>query len=129
MRFPVPLLTAAALPCALLAAPCAAQGQDGIPASGVFKSGEELYAACTSGKEDERARCDWFLMAAHDMATYYADVEEVKLGFCLSTGTKAETLRAGLVAYLRDRPASRKYSAVSTFLNAMDAAHPGPCKR
>ena len=109
----------------LVATPAVAQ--DAIPARSIFKTAGELYPLCTSAKADEIDKCEWYLMAAYDMATYYQDTKQIEVSFCLPTGTLSEKLREVAVDYWRAKPDSRKYSAVSTFLNALDAKHPAPC--
>jgi hypothetical protein len=108
--------------------PLAASAQESAPARGVFKTGDDLYAACTATDSASIDRCDWFLMGAQDMATYYQDTDQVKTSFCLPAGTNAEALRKLAVDRLRANPNTRRYSAVSGFLNALDEAYPGPCK-
>lgn len=108
--------------------PLAAVAQDSAPARSVFKTGEALFAACTATDRDALDRCDWFLMGAQDMASFYQDTDQVKGSFCLPAGTTIEDLRRMAIDRMRANPDTRRYSAVSGVLNALDAAFPGPCK-
>ncbi|WP_171982393.1 Rap1a/Tai family immunity protein [Sphingomonas sp. LM7] len=119
----------AALVCGALMLPVAAMAQDGTPARGVFKTGEQVYADCVSTDAESVARCDWFLMGAHDMASYYQDTDQIEVDFCIPRGTTAETIRKVAVDRWRAQPQSRKYSAVSGLLNALSEKYPGPCKK
>lgn len=118
----------AGLAFAAIVAPHAAAAQEGSPARAIFKSGEQVYAECTSTDRAALDRCDWFMMGAYDMASYYQDTDQIEVAFCLPAGTTAETIRTIAVDRWRTKPQSRKYSAVSGFLNALSEKHPGPCK-
>ena len=102
--------------------------QETTPARGVFKNGADLYAACTSTKQADVDACDWFLMGAHDMATFYFDTSQLQATFCLPKGSTVEAVRKIAVDRLRAKPQTRNYSAVSGYLNALAEAYPGPCK-
>lgn len=122
-----PLILCAASIVAAMAFPASAGIQDRTSNGATFKTGEQLYAACTSKVAAEVDRCEWYLMAAHDMAMYLSDTGEIAVTFCVPAGTKAERLRTIAVEYWRARPASRRFSAVSSFSNALHGALPGPC--
>lgn len=94
----------------------------------MFKNGEEVYADCTSSDAARIAQWDWFLMGAHDMATYYQNTDQIEAEFCVPKTTRAETIRKVAVDRWRARPGPRKYSAVSVFLNPLSEKYPGPCK-
>jgi hypothetical protein len=113
---------------AAMAIPDAAAAQDSTPARGVFKEGEQVYIDCISADKAAVERCDWFLMGAHDMATYYQDTKQIEVAFCVPKATTAETIQKVAVDRWRAQPQSRKYSAVSGFLNALSEKYPGPCK-
>ncbi|MES2988169.1 MAG: Rap1a/Tai family immunity protein [Pseudomonadota bacterium] len=118
----------AALVCGSVTLPVAAAAQD-AKARGIFKTGEQVYVDCIAADAAAVARCDWFLMGAHDMATYYQDTNQIEATFCTPKGIGAETIRKVAVDRWRAKPESRRYSAVSGFLNALDAKYPGPCTR
>lgn len=121
-----PIYAAAALLAATTASPAFAQ--DSIPSRGIFKTGEEIYQLCVSTKPLDLERCDYYLMAAYDMAAYFHDTDQVTASFCLPTGSGAQKLRDAAVSYWRANPNSRKYSAVSNVINALDKIYPGACK-
>ena len=116
----------------VLPAPAMAQslpGAEDTRAPGIFKSGEEVYEACTSQSSRERAMCDWFLMGAHDMAALFRDTDQIAPDtFCTPAGIEAEELREAVVARWEENPDSRKYSAVSAALNAFVQTWPGICQ-
>ena len=118
----------AGLAFAAVAIPASAVAQDSTPARGIFKSGEEVYAQCIATDQASLNRCDWFLMAAHDMATYYQDTKQIEVDFCVPKAIKTEEIRQVAVDRWRTKPPSRRYSAVSGFLNALIEKYPGPCK-
>lgn len=109
--------------------PFAAAAQDAIPARGVFKSGEQVYVDCIASDAAAVARCDWFLMGAHDMATFYQDTSQIEAAFCVPQHVDIETLRKVAVDRWRAQPESRKFSAVSSLLNALSEKYPGPCAK
>ena len=109
--------------------PFAAAAQDAIPARGVFKSGEQVYVDCIATDAAAVARCDWFLMGAHDMATFYQDTSQIEAAFCVPQHVDIETLRKVAVDRWRAQPESRKFSAVSSLLNALSEKYPGPCTK
>lgn len=119
----------AGLALAAVTMPAAAAAQDSTPARGVFKTGEQVYEDCIATDEAALGRCDWFLMGAHDMATFYQDTDQIEAVFCIPKGTTAETLRKVAVDRWRAQPESRKYSAVSSLLNALSEKYPGPCTK
>jgi hypothetical protein len=120
------LLTGLAV--AALAMPFAAAAQESTPARGVFKTGEQIYVDCVATDAAALGRCDWFLMGAHDMASFYQDTDQVEVAFCLPKGTTADTIRKIAVDRWRAKPESRRFSAVSGFLNALSEKYPGACK-
>ena len=119
----------AGLALATVTLPFAAAAQDETPARGVFKNGEQVYVDCIASDAAAIARCDWFLMGAHDMATFYQDTDQIEAAFCIPQGTDAETIRKVAVDRWRAQPESRKYSAVSSLLNALSEKYPGPCAK
>lgn len=122
------MLTAAAI--VLSAASTApAWAQDAIPARGVFKQGTNILSLCSSTKPADVDACDYYLMAAYDMASYFQDTGQAEATFCMPKGTTALTLRNAVTAYWRKKPDSQKYSAVSNIVNALDEAYPGACKK
>lgn len=113
----------------VLLALCAAQpaaAQDGVPAAGVFKEGEDIYQLCISAKKDDVERCNWYLMGAYDMLSYFQDIEVADKVVCLPPNSQDTVIREAAVAYWRKSPGSRKFSAVSNLFNAFKAAF--PCK-
>lgn len=108
------------------AAPSAAQE---TKAPGVFKNGEALYAECASTDPLRIARCDWFLMAAHDMAAFLRDTGKLERdAFCLPRDLPIERVRPQLVERWRDDAGTRRFSAVSSFFHALTDLYPGACK-
>jgi len=113
--------------CAALAtaAPAAAQDES-IAATSIFKDGDDLWAACTSNAELEIARCEWFLMGAHDMSQYYEDTGAGRT-YCSPRGLTAARLRQLLVDYLRREPARRRFSASSLLHSILQRHFRGDC--
>lgn len=111
---------------AFLAGPVTAQ--DTLPASSIFKSSQQVFDACTSSVAADVSACEWYLMAAYDMALYFQDTDQVDDRFCLPDGTTAPRLRELVVKYWTARPGVLNSSAVSTIWNAIEEAHPGACK-
>ncbi len=93
-------------------------------APSIFKTGDQLYAACTSEQASELDKCDWFVMASHDMSSYFQDTDKAPKVFCSPEGLTAGALRTVVIEYLRSRPDSRQYSAVSNVQNAIEASYP-----
>ena len=122
------LMLAAASFAALALLPGVAQAQESIPASGIYKTGQQIYDLCTSKNRADIDKCEYFLMGAHDSFIYFQDIGELDKAICVPTGTGSEVLREVAVTYWRDNPDTRKYSAVSSFWNALVARFPAPCK-
>lgn len=95
-----------------------------LPASGVYRTGEQLFALCNSTRPPDLAACDAFLTGAHDSYRYLQDIGEVDRAICVPEGTPAATLRQVAVDYWKANPSSRRYSATSNFWNAMSARFP-----
>jgi hypothetical protein len=125
---PALIVRLAAAPLAALAfMPGAAQAQESIPASGIYKTGQQIYDMCTSKNDADVTACEYFLMATHDTIIYYQDIGELDKTICVPNGTNSEVIRGVAVDYWRSNPNSRKYSAVSSFRNALVARYPSPC--
>ena len=112
--------------CASLALPGAAVAQS--PSTGVFKDGNELYPLCTSRRDNDVSNCEWFLMGAHDMAKYYDDTSGNNT-FCTPPGFNAARLRELMVAFWRDNPDARRFSASSATRHVLTQNFPGACRR
>lgn len=122
------LMLAAASLAALALMPGVAQAQESIPATGIYKTGQQIYDLCISAKKGDVDKCEFFLMSAHDSFTYFQDIGELDKAICVPHGTTSDVLREVAVTYWRDNPGVRKYSAVSSFWNALVARFPAPCK-
>jgi hypothetical protein len=108
-------LAAAALAGSAMAGPAWGQSDS----SGTFKTGQELYAACTSSDEADLDTCDWYIMGVHDAVILHQDVEWVETTICVPDGSLAETLREAVVAYL-EASDNREFTAVSMVYNAFE---------
>jgi len=102
-----------------IAGPASAQ----IDSSGTFKTGDELYAQCTSTDEAEVDACDWYIMGVQDAIILHQDLEWVEKAICIPVGTTAEDLRERVVAYLENSD-DRSFSAVSMVYNSIEADFP-----
>ena len=118
---------AAGMLAAIAFIPGVAQAQASIPASSIFRTGQQLFELCTSKSQDEVSRCDSFLIGAQGTVSYLQDIGEIDKAICVPAGTTAEALRGVAVDYWRANPNSRKFSAVSSFWNALAARYPAPC--
>lgn len=108
---------------ALVGASAAATAEEGIPSSGVFKTGDELYAACSSDDEAELDQCYWYIMAVWDTMVFYADIDLTDRYACLSDdSTKVGEMREVVVASLGKD--DRTKSAVSMVFNALTDGYP-----
>ena len=97
------------------------------PSTGVFKDGNDVYQLCTSRRQPDIDMCEWFLMGAHDMAKYYDDTSGNNT-FCTPDGFNAARLREMMVAFWRDNPDARRYSASSAVRHVLVEAFPGACR-
>ena len=99
-----------------------AQDDDATPSSGVFRTGEELYANCSSQDEAEIQLCQEYIMGVYDTVTYMKDIDVINPSICPGDVAVAEDLRDKVVAYLETN--NRAYSAVSMVINALTDAYP-----
>ena len=115
--------TLGALAALAFAAPALAQtGAD----SGI-RSGQQMLDQCSSTKAADIAACEAFLTGAHNSFIYLQDIGQTDKDICVPPGTTPAALRQVAVDYWRANPASRKFSAVSSFWNALVARFPAPC--
>jgi hypothetical protein len=91
--------------------------------SGTFKTGDELYAACTSSDDAEVSQCDWYIMGVHDAIVLHQDLQWVDVVICVPDQTVAETLRGVVIDYLAGSD-DRAFTAVSMVYNALDDRYP-----
>lgn len=101
-----------------LAAPASGQ----TDSSGTFKTGEELYAACTSSDDNDVADCEWYIMGVHDAVILHQDLQWVEEAICVPDGTTAESLRDVVVNYLQASD-NRDFTAVSMVYNALEDSY------
>jgi hypothetical protein len=87
--------------------------------SGTFKTGDELYAACTSSDDAEVLQCEWYIMGVHDAVILHQDLEWVDAVICVPDQTTAETLRNVVIGYLENSE-NRGFTAVSMVYNALE---------
>jgi hypothetical protein len=90
--------------------------------SGTFKTGDELYAACTSSDDADVAQCDWYIMGVHDAIVLHQDLQWVDVVICVPDQTTAETLRNVVISYLENSD-NRGFTAVSMVYNALDDSY------
>jgi hypothetical protein len=90
--------------------------------SGTFKTGEELYAACTSSDDADVAECDWYIMGVHDAIVLHQDLEWVDTTICVPDQTTAETLRGVVIDYLSGSD-DRAFTAVSMVYNSLEDSY------
>jgi len=94
---------------------------------GGLKSGQQMLDLCVSAKATDIAACDSFLAGARESFIYLQDIGQIDRDICVPTGTGPAELRQTAVDYWRANPAGRRYSAVSSFWNALAARYPAPC--
>ncbi|MCB5424981.1 hypothetical protein H0274_06920 [Altererythrobacter sp. CC-YST694] len=99
-----------------------AQDDDATPSSGVFRTGEELYANCSAQDEAEVQLCQEYIMGVYDAVTYMKDIGAINPSICPGDVAVAEDLRGKVTAYLEVN--DRNYSAVSMVINALTDAYP-----
>jgi len=90
--------------------------------SGTFKTGDELFDACTSADDAEITQCDWYLMGVHDAIVLHQDLQWVETAICVPEDTTTDQLRNVVVDYLRSSD-QLSYTAVSMVYNALDARY------
>jgi len=90
--------------------------------SGTFKTGDELYEACTSSDDAYVGQCDWYIMGVHDAIVLHQDLQWVDVVICVPDSTEAETLRDAVISYLANSE-TRDFTAVSMVYNALEASY------
>jgi len=92
-------------------------------ASGVFLTGNGLYAECTSGNSADQADCLGYITGVYDGIALMQDVDNKHL-ICIPQGVIRGQIKDIAIAYLRDHPATRQESAAPIVANALLAAYP-----
>jgi hypothetical protein len=96
------------------------------PASGI-RNGQQMLDQCSSTRAADLAACDAFLTGAQNSFIYLQDIGQIDKDICVPPGTTPAALRQVAVDYWRANPGRRKFSAVSSFWNALVARFPAPC--
>ncbi|MEZ0242113.1 MAG: Rap1a/Tai family immunity protein [Sphingomonas sp.] len=92
-----------------------------------IRTGQQMLDQCTSSRAADLAACDAFLTGAQNAFIYLQDIGQTDKDICVPPGTAPAVLRQVAIDYWRANPGSRKFSAVSSFWNALVARFPAPC--